>query len=58
MVEQAQGLILAVEAEAYPEPKALNSTELRALVQIHGGFAQVARAIRGVSEGFIRQNQW
>lgn len=56
VVEQAQGLILAVAVEAYPEPKALNAHELRALLRVYGGNTHVARAIGGVSEGFVRQN--
>jgi hypothetical protein len=44
------------EIEAYPEPKALDSADLIGLIDGYGGFKQTARAIGGVSEGFIRQN--
>src|SRR5262249_42280064 len=52
----AAAAILVAEFEAYPEPKALLPVELEDLTRWYGGFAQAARAIGDISEGFIRQN--
>ena len=48
--------VIVLEIEAYPEPKALNPADLKELTSLHGGYKQTARAIGGVSEGFVRQN--
>ena len=47
--------VVSFEFEAYPEPKILNSDELRALYERYGSFYVVADAI-GASESFARQN--
>jgi len=47
--------ILVVEFEAFPEPKILNTRELRALLKKYGGGVLTAEVI-GASEAFVRQN--
>ena len=47
--------VVVFEFEAYPEPKILLSTELRALHARYKSFYRVGDAI-GASEGFARQN--
>ncbi len=46
--------VICFEFEAYPEPKILNLTELRALYDRYGSYYEVADAI-GTSESFARQ---
>ena len=48
--------VMVFEIEGYPEPKALSPADLRAVAVRYGGNKPAARAIGGVSEGFIRQN--
>ncbi len=55
-VREHPDAVVIAEFEAYPEPKALSSVELSALTERYGGYTGAARAIGGVSEGFIRQN--
>ena len=47
---------MVFEIEGYPEPKALAPIELRELASRYKGYKPAARAIGGVSEGFVRQN--
>ncbi len=47
--------ILQMEFEAYPEPKALSSEDLRGLIDKHGSYAEVGRQL-GSSPCFVRQN--
>jgi len=48
-------LVLVAELEAWPEPKALAPSALRALMGRFGGSHGAARII-GASEAFVRQN--
>lgn len=42
------------ELEAFPEPKALSSTDLKELYEVHKSYQKVAGHI-GASEAFVRQ---
>ena len=55
-VREHPDAVVVVEFEAYPEPKVLSPAVLAALAMRYGGFTRAARAIGGVSEGFVRQN--
>ena len=48
-------LVVVAEFEAWPEPKALPPSALRALMKRFGGSHRAAEAI-GASEAFVRQN--
>jgi hypothetical protein len=45
--------VVIFEAEAYPEPKALNGDELENLLGYHGNSYKVSEVI-GASEAFVR----
>ena len=47
--------IIHVELEAFPEPKALLPSDLKALVSKHGNYVAVGRLI-GASACFVSQN--
>lgn len=49
------GPVVIFELPAYPEPKSITSSELRALYAQYRSFYRVAEVI-GTSEGFARQN--
>ena len=50
-----QSVLIEFEVDEVAEPKALRSSDLLKLLDVHGSFSRTAEVI-GASEAFVRQN--